>query len=135
MNGTSQNPVNLSTLAKRFSDDEAAAMTRFWGDESWESAAYVRREGLLQNLAPEKASDEEFAQAFCKRLTDVGGFMGTSRPIPMRNGKGATLYYLIFALPHETALKAAHSVSKFFVAYPYASRRTSKMAITWKTAV
>jgi three-Cys-motif partner protein len=130
-------PMNRGALHRtgEVSDEEAACMTRFWGDDSWRSAAYVEREGLLENLGPEKASDAEFAQAFCDRLKKVAGFMGTSKPIPMRNRKGATLYYLIFALPHETALKAAQSVAKFFVANPYANCRTSKMNLPWKSVV
>jgi len=130
-------PMNRGALRRdgEVSDEESVYMTRFWGDDSWRSAAYVQRDGLLENLGPEKATDAEFAQAFCERLKKVAGFMGTSKPIPMHNRKGATLYYLIFALPHQTALKAAESVAKFFIANPYANCRTSKMNLPWKSVV
>jgi three-Cys-motif partner protein len=102
--------------------DEADALTRFWGDESWYDAAYPKRPGLFEEMR-EKATDLDFARAFCQRLRTVGGFLDTSRPIPMLNSKGATLYYLIFALPHASAVRAAKSVEKFFIENPRATER------------
>ena len=113
---------------------EAAAMTRFWGDESWRDAVYVKRLGLLQGLPAEKCTDVEFASAFCERLRTVGGFHGTSKPIPMKNTNGAIMYYLIFALPNKTALRAASSVAKFFIEYPFAIRRSKKKGDAWQNA-
>ncbi len=106
--------------------EEADGLTRFWGDESWREAAYVKRPGLFEDLPPVKATDKEFALAFCERLKTVGGFLDTSRPIPMLNSNGATMYFLIFALPHPTAVKAAKSVERFFIENPRAIRRTKK---------
>lgn len=107
--------------------DEAAALTRFWGDETWRDAAYVRREGLFGALGPEKATDIEIALAFCRRLRDVAGFEGTTPPIPMHNSQGALMYYLIFALPVPAATRAANGVAKYFIRNPYAtSRRVQK---------
>ena len=119
-------PMNRGALHRDgdVSPDEAAAMTRFWGDESWREAVYVRKHGLFADLPAEKATDIEFATAFCKRLMSVAGFKGTSRPIPMKNTRGAVMYYLIFALPHDTAIRAAKSVAKYFIAYPSAVCRT-----------
>ncbi len=128
-------PMNRGALHRdgEVPDDAAAAMTRFWGDESWRDAAYVKRDGLFTNLPAEKATDIEFAEAFCHRLRAVGGFQGTTRPIPMLNSNGATLYYLIFALPIETATRAARSVAKYFINHPHArSRYESKR---WQSAV
>ena len=65
--------------------------------------------------------------AFCERLTNVAGFKGTSKPIPMKNTRGAIMYYLIFALPHDTATKAAQSVAKYFIEYPSAIRKARKV--------
>jgi three-Cys-motif partner protein len=118
-------PMNRGALHRDgdVSPDEAAAMTRFWGDEGWREAAYVRREGLFGSLEPEKATDIEFAESFCRRLKQVAGFQGTTRPIPMLNSQGATLYYLIFALPIETATRAANGVARFFIKHPNATFR------------
>ena len=121
-------PMNRGALHRDgdVSPDEAKAMTRFWGDESWRDAAYVKRAGLFENLPAEKATDIEFALAFCERLKQVAGFKDTSKPIPMLNTRGATMYFLIFALPHPTAVKAAKSVAKFFIENPRAIRRSAK---------
>ncbi|MGD0969672.1 MAG: three-Cys-motif partner protein TcmP [Candidatus Aquilonibacter sp.] len=128
-------PMNRGALHRdgEVSTEAAAAMTRFWGDDGWREAAYVRREGLFTGLAPEKATDIEFAQAFCRRLKDVAGFHGTTAPIPMKNTQGAIMYYLIFALPIETARRAANGVAKYFIKHPHAtSRHASKQ---WRDAI
>lgn len=113
--------------------DEAAALTRFWGDETWRDAAYVRRDGLFGSLEPEKATDIEIAMAFCERLRKVARFNGTTQPIPMHNSHGALMYYLIFALPIPTATRAATSVAKYFIKHPYATSR--RPTHQWKDAV
>jgi len=118
-------PMNRGALHRDgdVSSDEARAMTRFWGDDSWREAVYVKH-GLFADLKGVKASDIEFATAFCKRLIDVAGFKGTSKPIPMLNTRGAIMYYLIFALPHPRALRAATSVAHYFIKYPSAVSKT-----------
>jgi hypothetical protein len=45
----------------------------------------------------------------------------------MKNTRGAIMYYLIFALPHDTATKAAQSVAKYFIEYPSAIRKARKV--------
>jgi three-Cys-motif partner protein len=74
-------------------------MTDFWGDDSWQGIAYGR--DLFNN--PDKLSNEVVAEAFRKRLKDVAGFARVPRPIPMRNSKGAVVYYLFFASRKDTA--------------------------------
>ena len=117
-------PMNRGALHRDgdVSPEEAAAMTRFWGDESWREAVYVR-DGLFANVAT-KATDLAFATAFCERLKTVAGFKDTSKPIPMLNTRGATMYYLIFALPHPTAVRAAKSVAQYFIQHPSAAGKT-----------
>lgn len=125
-------PMNRGALHRDgdVAPDEAEAMTRFWGDESWRKAAYVQRNGLLSNLGPEKATDLEFASAFCERLKKEAGFHGTTQPIPMKNSHGALMYYLIFALPNNTATNAARGVARYFIKHPTAiSRQSEKL---WK---
>jgi len=70
-------------------------MTEFWGDESWRRVAYTTAKDLFGQ--PEKEDNETIAEAFGKRLHDAAGFNHVPKPIPMRNSKGAVVYYLFFA--------------------------------------
>ena len=47
-------PMNRGALHRDgdVSPDEASAMTRFWGDESWREAVYLKRHGLFADLPP-----------------------------------------------------------------------------------
>jgi three-Cys-motif partner protein len=74
---------------------QAARMSAFWGDESWREAAYDTK-GNLFGLE-EKTGNEQVAEAFRMRLKKVAGFAYVPEPIPMRNKKGAIVYYLFFA--------------------------------------
>jgi len=91
--------------------DEAdlARMNRFWGDESWRDVVYDTRGDLFGK--PEKQSNEIIAVAFKERLRQVAAFAHVAPPIPMRNSKGAVVYYLFFALPKPVALKIASYIS------------------------
>lgn len=74
-------------------------MTAFWGDNSWPKTAYAS--DLFGN--PDKHSNETIAEAFRVRLKEVAGFARVPNPIPMRNSKGAIVYYLFFASQKDTA--------------------------------
>lgn len=74
---------------------QAARMSAFWGDESWREAAYDTK-GNLFGLE-EKTGNEQVAEAFRMRLKKVADFAYVPEPIPMRNKKGAIVYYLFFA--------------------------------------
>jgi three-Cys-motif partner protein len=76
-------------------------MNNFWGDESWRGVAYSTSGNLFGN--PEKEPNETVAEAFLHRLKEVAGFNRVPRPLPMRNSKGATVYYLFFASQKDTA--------------------------------
>jgi three-Cys-motif partner protein len=75
--------------------DRASRMTRFWGDESWKQAAYSTASNLFGE--PEKEPNDAIAEAFRQRLIKVGGFKKVPVPLPMRNSRGAIVYYLFFA--------------------------------------
>lgn len=77
-------------------------MNAFWGDTSWRDTAYST-EGLL--FGEEKTGNEAIAEAFRKRLQKVAGFAYVPPPMPMRNSKGATVYYLYFASQNKTGDK------------------------------
>ena len=77
-------------------------MTRFWGDTSWENAAYQTTQGLFEPTQ-EKTSNEEVAEAFRTRLRKVAGFKFVPKPMPMRNSTGAIVYFLFFAAQRPIA--------------------------------
>jgi three-Cys-motif partner protein len=58
----------------------------------------------------EKTDNETIAQAFRQRLRQVAGFTNVPEPMPMRNTKGAIVYYLFFASQNRTAEKIAKQI-------------------------
>lgn len=80
---------------------QAARMTAFWGDDSWRQAAYDTTGNLFG--FEEKTTNEDVAQAFRQRLIKVAGFKYVPEPVPMRNNKGAIVYYLFFAAQKPVA--------------------------------
>lgn len=78
-------------------------MNSFWGDESWNKVAYRPTRDLFGQTVGVKESNNTIASAFKKRLKEAAGFKYVSRPIPMRNSKGATIYYLFFASQQQVA--------------------------------
>jgi three-Cys-motif partner protein len=76
-------------------------MNSCWGDESWKECAYQRTGNFFGY--PEKESNASIAEAFRKRLKDVAGFKRVPPPVPMRNSRGAIVYYLFFASQNNTA--------------------------------
>jgi len=91
------------------SEESVARMNAYWGDDSWRSAAYSE-EATLFGTQEEKQPNEAIAAAFRKRLTDVAGFKYVPEPAPMRNSKGAIVYYLFFAAQQPTADKILREI-------------------------
>jgi three-Cys-motif partner protein len=102
MNVLLSNPNAVST-------EQAARMTKFWGDETWRTAGYKTELGLFGPME-EKATNEAVVEAYCKRLKDVAGFKFVPNPLPMRNTKGAIVYYLLFASHNGTGNRIAEHV-------------------------
>jgi three-Cys-motif partner protein len=99
--------MNMNVLLWRpegASQDDVARMNAFWGDDSWRTAAYSQQETLF-GPQEEKQTNETIAEAFRQRLIDVAGFKYVPEPAPMRNSKGAVVYYLFFAAHEATADK------------------------------
>ena len=88
-------------------------MSAFWGDETWREVAYRKTQGLFDTIE-EKVSTESVVAAFRDKLRTVAGFDYVPEPIPMRNTRGATVYYLFFASPNATGAKI---VSQIFDKY------------------
>ncbi len=70
-------------------------MNLFWGDESWRHIAYTTDKDLFGY--PEKEDNETVAEAFRQRLQKVASFAHVPKPQPMRNSRGAIVYYPFFA--------------------------------------
>ncbi len=88
---------------------QAQRMTAFWGDESWKEVGYRSDLGLFGEIRT-KADNETIAMAFQKRLRKTAGFEYVPKPVPMRNTKGATVYYLFFACQKPVALKIVREI-------------------------
>lgn len=83
-------------------EDDVARMNAFWGDESWREIAYEPVQTLF-GPEEERTDNQTVADAFRKRLRDVAGFSNIPEPLPMRNTRGAVVYYLFFASPKPVA--------------------------------
>jgi len=90
-------------------EQQRARMDAFWGDRTWDEAAYSKTPGLFGEI-DEKTTNEELAAAFRDRLVQVAGFRYVPEPMPMRNNKGAVVYYLFFASPNKTGGKIVSEI-------------------------
>jgi len=88
---------------------QAARMTAAWGDDSWRDAAYQMTPSLFGDVE-EKAGNDAVIAAFRGRLKTVAGFKYVPEPIPMRNSKGAIIYYLFFASQNEKGGKIVQDI-------------------------
>jgi len=88
--------------------DQAAPMTALWGDETWRDAAYSTTRSLFGWRVKEPT--EKVVEAFRTRLKDVAGFEHVPEPIPMRNSRGAAVYYLFFASQKPVAEKIVRDI-------------------------
>ena len=84
--------------------EQVSRMDAFWGDRSWREVAYTKTPGLFGDME-EKAHGDVVAEAFRKRLREVAGFKFVPPPMPMRNTRGAVVYYLFFASQKAAAEK------------------------------
>jgi three-Cys-motif partner protein len=79
-------------------------MNSFWGDESWQKAAYAQQLDFNGKINLRKLRNEDIANAFKKRLKEVAGFAYVSQPLPMRNSNNAVVYYLFHASQKPVAV-------------------------------
>lgn len=111
--------MNMNVLwhnLDRVPDSQRLRMTRFWGDESWKQAAYESSPGLF-GMMEEKLSNEAVAEAFRARLKREGGFEYVPKPMPMRNTKGAIVYFLFFAAQKPVASKIVKYIFERYSRY------------------
>ena len=103
--------MNRNILKRNREDvdpEQKQRMNRFWGDDSWKEAAYTTEKNLFG--WEEKESNEALVKAFCNRLEAVAGFRYVASPLPMKNSKKATVYYLLFASPNRTGSKIVNDI-------------------------
>lgn len=93
----------------RVTSENQERMARFWGDDSWRQAAYSPVRGLFGEMQ-EKNSINHVVKAFQERLKRVAGFDHVPKPMPMRNTKGAIVYFLFFAARNPTAAKIVNDI-------------------------
>ena len=96
--------MNMNILKKnpdKAEQGQIERMNRFWGDESWRESAYKKEPGLFEKI-DEKTTNKTVVSAFAEKLKKVAGFQYVAQPLPMRNNKGTTVYYLMFASPNKT---------------------------------
>jgi three-Cys-motif partner protein len=93
------------------SPGRAARMTVLWGDDSWRQQAYraSRQRGLFGDTE-EKVDNADVAEAFRQRLESAAGFAHVPSPMPMRNSRGAIVYYLFFASQKRDAGRIAAAI-------------------------
>jgi len=87
---------------------QASRLTAFWGDESWRNIAYTTS-GNLFGWAIREPIDK-VVNGFRRRLKEVAGFQEVPEPIPMRNSRGAIVYYLFFASQQSVAGKIVREI-------------------------
>ena len=94
-------------------DSVAAAqidrMNLFWGDESWRTTSYPKEPGLFGEMEA-KAANIDIALSYRERLEKVAGFRFVPQPMPMRNSRGAVIYYLFFASQNKTGEKIVRQI-------------------------
>jgi three-Cys-motif partner protein len=87
---------------------QSERLTRYWGDDTWRGAAYSA-EGNLFGYE-EKTTNQALASAFRQRLITVADFAYVPEPIPMRNTRGAVVYYLYFASQNRAGAKIVKAI-------------------------
>jgi three-Cys-motif partner protein len=115
--------ANMNVLWKnpdRVSPGQIERMNAFWGDESWRKAGYRSTRGLFGDIE-QKAPNIDVANAYRERLRRIAGFRYVPEPLPMKNSKGAVIYYLFFASHNQVGNRIARAVFKKYQAggHPY----------------
>jgi len=110
--------ANRTVLKRRHGTASTAMrrkMTEYWGDDSWEEAAYSSEGQLPLDLAPVRESAKAIITAFRERLRSVAGFEVVSNPIPMRNTTGGIVYHLLVASHNKKAADVIRPIEKRFI--------------------
>lgn len=107
----------LKENPEKVSPSQIDRMNTFWGDESWKKIAYKEERDLFNNVRLRKAPKEDVINAYKQRLEEVAGFKYVPDPIPMRNNRGVTIYYLFFASHNRIGSKITTDIFKKYRIY------------------
>lgn len=92
-------------------------MNAYWGNESWRETAYAEQGSLFGEAdLLKRHGNQAIVEAFRERLRKVAGFKNVVEPTPMRNSKGAVVYYLFFASQKAVANKIVKHIFKKYEA-------------------
>ena len=82
--------------------------TMYWGDDSWKKDFATGQSSFFGWQI--KQDNDTIAYIFQKRLQTVAGFKYVSKGLPMRNSKGAIIYYLFFASQKQVAINIIRDI-------------------------
>lgn len=104
--------INRNLKRSSVSAGHEGRMLRFWGDDTWRDTLWTksRQLTLFGDADDEKACNWAIVDAYRDRLRTVAGFRFTSSALPMRNSKGATVYYLVAASANPTAIQIMNDI-------------------------
>lgn len=103
----------LRDVLEKSDQKQIDRLNRFWGDDSWQHIIYLPQRNLFGGEDQIKVADNEaVVQAYIERLKNVAGFNYAPNPVPMLNGIGKVVYYLVFAAQKEVASKLAVHIFK-----------------------
>ena len=88
-------------------------MNRFWGDDSWRKFAYKMIPTLFGE-EEQKLPSSKIVNEYRNRLKKISGFNFVPKPLPMKNTKGAIVFYIFFASQNKTGNKIiSHIFDKY----------------------
>ncbi len=97
-------------IPERVPEKEFEKMISYWGDDSWKEVVYERVPFLWGCEERKIPGNDAIVAAFQKRLKEKAHFEYVPEPIPMRNSKGAIVYYLFFASQKPVATKIIEDI-------------------------
>lgn len=101
----------LRRIPDSASESSIQRMNDLWGDDTWRNVAYIKEQTLF-GFDDIKEPSIKIVNAFKERLKKVAFFEYVPEPLPMRNTRGAIVYYLFFASPKATANKIILDIFK-----------------------
>lgn len=105
----------LWTHPQNVSQSDLLRMTGFWGNESWQDAAYDEQPTLFGGRDKIRREIDSVVRAFRQRLMQAAGFKEVTDPLPMRNRRGAIVYYLLFASQKSVALQIVRDIVRHYL--------------------
>lgn len=106
--------VNRNILHSKPTKREVKSFSSFWGGGPDTLYHDTGQADLFGEKDSRKLDNEHVMQVFRSRLKKIAGFKHVSDPLAMRNEKGSTIYYLLFA-SHKPV--ATHIVNAIFKKY------------------